>query len=61
MAALAISYRKGGGMGQITYFEDAETLPMPPMIDRTPWPTMKRFLERQAIKAGRKHLEDLWP
>jgi hypothetical protein len=45
----------------LAYFEDAEALPMPPMIDRTPWPTMKRFLERQAIKAGRKHLEDLWP
>ena len=45
----------------LAYFEDAETLPMPPMIDRTSWPTMKRFLERQAIEAGRKHLEDLWP
>jgi hypothetical protein len=31
------------------------------MIDRTPWTAMKRFLERQAMAAGRKHLEDLWP
>jgi hypothetical protein len=30
------------------------------MIDHTPWATMKRFLERQAMAAGRKHLEDLW-
>ena len=44
----------------LAYFDDAETLPMPRMIDRTPWPTMKRFLERQALGAGRKHLEDLW-
>lgn len=45
----------------LAYFEDAEALPMPLMIDRTPWATMKRFLERQAIEAGRKHLEGLWP
>ena len=45
----------------LAYFEDAEALPMPLMIDRTPWATMKRFLERQAMEAGRKHLEDLWP
>ena len=45
----------------LAYFHDAEALPMPRMIDRTPWPTMKRFLERQAMAAGRKHLEDLWP
>jgi len=44
----------------LAYFEDAEALPMPLMIDRTPWATMKRFLERQALEAGRKHLEDLW-
>ena len=40
----------------LAYFDDAETLPMPMMIDRTPWKTMKRFLERQALEAGRKHL-----
>lgn len=44
----------------LAYFDDAEILPMPRMIDRTPWPTMKRFLERQALTAGRKRLEDLW-
>ena len=44
----------------LAYFEDAEALPMPPMIDPTPWATMKRFLERQAMAAGRKRLEDLW-
>jgi hypothetical protein len=51
----AISATRG-----LAYFEDAETLPMPVMIDRTPWEVMKRFLERQAMAAGRKHLEDLW-
>jgi hypothetical protein len=44
----------------LAYFEDAEALPMPRMIDRTPWTTMKRFLESQALTTGRKHLEDLW-
>jgi predicted nucleotidyltransferase component of viral defense system len=44
----------------LAYFEDAEALPMLRMIDRTPWPVMKRFLERQALEAGRKRLEDLW-
>jgi hypothetical protein len=45
----------------LAYFEDAEALPMPMMIDRTPWSTMKQFLERQAIEAGCRRLEDLWP
>lgn len=44
----------------LAYFEDAEALPMPRMIDPTPWPVMKRFLERQALDAGRKRLGDLW-
>ncbi len=44
----------------LAYFYDAETLPMPRMIDRTPWATMKRFLEGQALEAGRKQLEGLW-
>jgi len=44
----------------LAYFDDAEALPMPRMIDRTPWATMKRFLERQAMAAGRKHLQDSW-
>jgi predicted nucleotidyltransferase component of viral defense system len=45
----------------LAYFDDAKVLPMPLMIDRTPWATMKRFLEQQAMAAGRRHLEDLWP
>jgi len=44
----------------LAYFVDAEALPMPQMIDHTPWSKMKRFLERQAMEAGRLHLEDLW-
>lgn len=44
----------------MAYFDDAETTPMPQMIDRTSWATMKRFLERQSMEAGRKNLEDLW-
>lgn len=44
----------------LAYFEDAETQPMPLMIDKTPWPKMKRFLEHQAMEAGRKNLDDLW-
>ncbi len=44
----------------LAYFADAEQSPMPKMIDRVAWPTIKRFLERQAIDAGRKRLEDLW-
>jgi hypothetical protein len=44
----------------LAYFEEAETLPMPRMLDRTPWTKMKRFLERQAMESGRQHLEDLW-
>ncbi len=44
----------------LAYFEDAESLPMPRMIDKTPWSKMKKFLEAKAIDAGRKRLEDLW-
>jgi len=44
----------------LAYFADAEATPMPRMIDRTAWTTMKHFLERQALEAGRKQLEDLW-
>ena len=42
------------------YFIDAEAVPMPHMLDRTPWSKMKTFLEHQAMDAGRKKLEDLW-
>jgi hypothetical protein len=44
----------------LAYFDDAEVLPMPLMIDRTPWAEMKRFLENEAMATGRKRLEDLW-
>lgn len=47
-------------MRAMAYFTDAEALPMPRMLDRTPWPKMKKFLERQAMDAGRKNLADLW-
>jgi predicted nucleotidyltransferase component of viral defense system len=44
----------------LAYFEDAEALPMPRMLDRTPWSKMKRFLGYQAVEAGRKKLHNLW-
>lgn len=44
----------------LAYFDDAEALPMPRMIDHTPWGTMKQFLEQKAMDVGRKHLEGLW-
>ena len=44
----------------LSYFDDAESLPMPQMIDKTPWSKMKKFLEKKAVEAGRKRLEDLW-
>jgi hypothetical protein len=44
----------------LAYFEDAEALPMPQMLDRTPWSKMRSFLERQAVDVGRKKLHDLW-
>jgi hypothetical protein len=53
--AFAISATRG-----LAYFADAEAMPMPPMIDRTPWTTMKGLLEREAVEAGRRRLGDLW-
>ncbi len=44
----------------LAYFADAERTPMPQMIDRTSWTTIKRFLERQAMDAGRTQLDELW-
>lgn len=44
----------------LAYFVDAEALPMPRMLDRTSWSRMKKFLERQAMEAGRKNLANLW-
>jgi predicted nucleotidyltransferase component of viral defense system len=44
----------------LAYFEDAESLPMPQMLDHTSWSKMKKYLESQAMDAGRKHLHELW-
>ena len=44
----------------LAYFDEAEALPMPRMLDKTPWPKMKKFLNAKAIEAGRKRLADLW-
>jgi hypothetical protein len=44
----------------LAYFTDAEALPMPEMLDKTPWVKMKKCLELKAIEAGRKNLENLW-
>jgi len=61
----AIKYAKIGTLAvsatrALAYFDEAEALPMPRMLDKTSWPKMKKFLNTQAIEAGRKHLEDLW-
>lgn len=44
----------------LAYFDDAEAFPMPQMLDRTPWPKMKRFLERKAFDSGSEGLSGLW-
>jgi len=44
----------------MSYFDDAEALPMPQMINKTSWSKMKKFIEAKAVEAGRKKLEDLW-
>ena len=44
----------------LSYFDDAESLPMPQMLDKTPWSKMKKFIEANAVEAGRRRLEDLW-
>ena len=44
----------------LAYFTDAETLPMPRMLDRTSWSKIKKFLEGQAMETGRMRLADLW-
>jgi hypothetical protein len=44
----------------LAYFDDAEVLPMPRMIDHTSWTEMKQYLDQQAIAAGRQRLEALW-
>ncbi len=47
-------------MRALTYFIDAEATTMPQMIERASWTTIKRFLEHQALEAGRQRLGDLW-
>lgn len=44
----------------LAFFDDAEAFPMPRMIDKTRWSKMKKFLEHQALEAGRKQLEKYW-
>ena len=44
----------------LSYFDAAESLPMPQMIDKTPWSKMEKFLEAKAIEVGRQRLADLW-
>lgn len=44
----------------LAYFGDAQALPMPRMLTPVLWTQMKKFLEKQALEAGRERLEDLW-
>lgn len=44
----------------LAYFDDADKLAMPQMLDPTPWPHMKKFLQHQALEGGRKHFEKFW-
>ena len=46
----------------LSYFEDAESDPMPRMIKEVTWDTVKTYLEQQAMDIGRKQLalEKLW-
>ncbi|MEK6754362.1 MAG: nucleotidyl transferase AbiEii/AbiGii toxin family protein [Chloroflexota bacterium] len=44
----------------LSYFDDAESLPMPNMIHKIPWSKIKKFLEAKAVEAGRKRLANLW-
>lgn len=41
-------------MKSLTYFEDAETLPMPKMIEPCNWNDVKRFFEREVIRLVNK-------
>ncbi len=43
----------------LSYFDDAESLPMPQMLDKTSWSKMKKFLETKSVEVGRKRLADL--
>lgn len=44
----------------MTYFEDAEALPMPNVLTRVNWSKIKKFLNAKALEVGRKHLDELW-
>jgi hypothetical protein len=44
----------------LAFFDDAEKMPMPEMIDKTPWRKMKKFLEKQALEMGRMKLDKYW-
>ena len=44
----------------LAFFDDAEKLAMPEMIDKTPWSKMKNFLKAQALDAGRIKLSKYW-
>ena len=44
----------------LSYFDDAEMLPMPNMLEKTSWNKMKKFLNAKSIEAGRKHLDIPW-
>lgn len=44
----------------LAYFDDADKLTMPQMIDQTPWEQMKKFLRKESMDAGRKHFERFW-
>jgi len=61
----AVKYAKIGTFAvsatrALAYFNEAEALPMPRMLDKTSWAKMKKFLSAKALEAGRKRLEDLW-
>lgn len=44
----------------MAYFTDAEVLPMPRMLVHTKWSEIKKYLEAEAMQAGRMRLADLW-
>ena len=51
----AMASRRGLG-----YTRDAEETPMPRMIKKVKWETIKEFLEQQAYEATRQKVERLW-
>ncbi len=60
MASLSLPHFPVSAVRALAYFADTDTLPMPRMLDHTPWSRMKKFLEHQAIEAGQMNLGDLW-